>query len=94
MTSDEKDSGASFKPQAASFEMPYLAALMPEARSVPLRRARSFIRKKITGVTRRTWIVEVTIPPTMGAAIGRMTSEPVPDDRRSEGARGPRRRPS
>ena len=36
----------------------------------------------MTGVTRRTWIVEVIMPPTMGAAIGRMTSEPVPVDQK------------
>src|SRR5258705_13709527 len=34
--------------------------------------------KKITGVMMSTWIVEVTMPPTIGAAIGFMMSEPTP----------------
>ena len=36
----------------------------------------------MTGITRRTWIVEVIIPPTIGAAIGSMTSEQVPVDQK------------
>ena len=33
---------------------------------------------KKTGTRIRTWIVDVIKPPTMGAAIGFMTSEPIP----------------
>ena len=34
--------------------------------------------KKITGVTIRTCMADVIIPPTMGAAIGFKTSDPMP----------------
>ena len=34
--------------------------------------------RKNTGTRIRTWIVEVIIPPTIGAAIGFITSEPMP----------------
>src|SRR5215467_14101933 len=40
--------------------------------------ARSFITAKNTGTRIKTWMVEVIMPPTMGAAIGFMTSEPIP----------------
>jgi hypothetical protein len=30
----------------------------------------------------RTWIVEVMIPPTIGAAIGIITSDPIPASQR------------
>ena len=43
--------------------------------NVPLRSARSFIIAKKTGTRINTWIVEVIMPPTIGAAIGFMTSE-------------------
>lgn len=35
-----------------------------------------------TGTKIKTWIVEVVIPPTIGAAIGFMISEPMPDAQR------------
>jgi hypothetical protein len=40
--------------------------------------ARSFISTKNTGTKISTWIVEAIIPPTIGAAIGFITSEPIP----------------
>src|SRR5579884_4440993 len=50
--------------------------------SVPRFSARSFIMTKKTGKRMRTWMVKVIIPPTMGAAIGFITSEPMPDSHR------------
>jgi len=50
--------------------------------SVPLRSARSFIIAKNTGTRIKTLMVEVTMPPTIGAAMGFMTSEPIPDSHR------------
>jgi hypothetical protein len=46
-------------------------------RSVPLRNARFFINTKNMGTKISTWTVEVIIPPTIGAAIGFITSEPI-----------------
>lgn len=37
---------------------------------------------KNTGTRIRTWMVDVIMPPTMGAAIGFMTSEPMPVSRK------------
>src|SRR5579862_1534440 len=34
---------------------------------------------KKTGTKIRTWMVEMIMPPTIGAAIGFITSEPTPD---------------
>src|SRR6185437_9026213 len=47
-------------------------------RRVFRRRARSFIITKKTGTRIRTWIVDVIMPPTIGAAMGFITSEPIP----------------
>src|SRR6266436_3898999 len=52
------------------------------SRSVPRRSARPLISTKNTGTRIRTWIVEVIMPPTIGAAIGFITSEPMPDSHR------------
>ncbi len=46
--------------------------------SVPFRNACSLIIEKITGVTNRTWIAEVTMPPIIGVAIGFITPERGP----------------
>src|SRR5439155_19907352 len=46
-----------------------LADVTSVAGSVPRRNARFFNSKKNTGTRMRTWIVEVTMPPTIGAAI-------------------------
>src|SRR6202023_1912835 len=46
--------------------------------SLPCRRARAFIITKKTGTRIRTFIVEVIMPPTIGAAIGFITSDPTP----------------
>lgn len=47
----------------------------PERRSLPLRLARSsLIKKKMTGVTKSTWMVDVTMAPT-----NRRRAEPRPD---------------
>jgi len=50
--------------------------------SAPFLKARSFIIPKKTGTRMRTWMVEGIIPQTMGAAIGFITSEPIPDSHR------------
>ena len=39
----------------------------------------SFNMAKNTGTRISTWMVEVIMPPTIGAAIGFITSEPIPD---------------
>lgn len=53
-----------------------------ELRNVPRRSERSFINAKKTGTRIRTWIVEVIIPPTIGAAIGFIKSDPTPVSQR------------
>lgn len=40
--------------------------------------ARSFINAKKTGTSKSAWMEEVTMLPTIGAAIGFITSEPMP----------------
>ena len=47
---------------------------------VPFRNSRFFISTKITGVMISTCTAEEIIPPIMGAAIGYITSAPVPVD--------------
>src|SRR6202011_51098 len=47
-------------------------------RSFPCRSARAFINTKNTGTRISTLIVEVIMPPTIGAAIGFITSDPTP----------------
>jgi hypothetical protein len=47
-------------------------------RSIPCRRARAFIITKKTVTRISTLIVEVIMPPTIGAAIGFITSDPTP----------------
>ena len=42
----------------------------------------AFIIMKKIGTKIKTWMVEVIIPPTIGAAIGFITSEPIPDSHR------------
>ncbi len=37
---------------------------------------------KNTGTRMRTWMVDVTMPPTIGAAMGFITSEPIPVSQR------------
>ena len=59
-----------------------ISSEMLRAVSFPLLRARSFIITKKTGTRIRTWMVEVIMPPTIGAAIGFITSEPMPDSQR------------
>ena len=44
----------------------------------PRRSARSFISAKMIGVITSTWMVDVIMPPMMGAAIGFMMSAPTP----------------
>ncbi len=51
---------------------------MVEGRSFPRLNARRFMMKKITGVMISTCTVDVTMPPMIGAAIGFMTSDPIP----------------
>jgi hypothetical protein len=46
--------------------------------SLPCRSARAFIITKKTGTKISTFIVEVIMPPTIGAAIGFITSDPTP----------------
>src|SRR5580700_230185 len=50
--------------------------------SVPCLSARSFISAKKTGTKISTWMVDVIIPPTIGAAMGFITSEPIPVSQR------------
>ncbi len=45
---------------------------------MPCRSARAFIITKKTGTRISTFIVEVIMPPTIGAAIGFITSDPTP----------------
>jgi hypothetical protein len=45
---------------------------------LPCRSARAFIITKKTGTRISTFIVEVIMPPTIGAAIGFITSDPTP----------------
>jgi hypothetical protein len=45
----------------------------------PRRNARAFIITKKTGTRIKTWMVDVIMPPTIGAAIGFITSEPTLD---------------
>jgi hypothetical protein len=45
---------------------------------VPCRSERAFIITKKTGTKISTFIVEVIMPPTIGAAIGFITSDPTP----------------
>ena len=49
-----------------------------DSRAYFRRSARSFIITKKTGTRMRTGTVEVIIPPTIGAAIGFITSDPIP----------------
>src|SRR6202035_108152 len=66
-----------------TFSFQFIAGhYFPAARRVPRRRARSFISAKKTGTRMSTWMVEVTMPPTVGAAIGFITSLPIPDSQR------------
>ena len=53
-----------------------------DERRVPRRSAPSFMSAKNTGTRISTWMVEVIMPPTIGAAIGFITSEPIPDSQR------------
>jgi hypothetical protein len=47
--------------------------------SLPRRSARSFNMAKNTGTRISTAIVDVIVPLTIGAAIGFITSDPIPD---------------
>jgi len=48
------------------------------AARVPRRSARCFISTKKPGTRIKAWVVDVIIPPTIGATIGFVTSEPMP----------------
>ena len=45
---------------------------------MPCRSSRAFIITKKTGTRISTFIVEVIMPPTIGAAMGFITSDPTP----------------
>jgi hypothetical protein len=62
---------------------------------LPCRNARVFIITKKTGTKISTFIVEVIMPPTIGAAIGFITSDPTPVSHKiGTGSREPPRRSS
>src|SRR6185437_12544422 len=50
----------------------------PDLLNAPRRNARRFMSMKKTGTRIRTCIVDVIMPPTIGAAIGFITSDPTP----------------
>src|ERR1700730_12496098 len=66
----------------AVFAIVLLLVAACAARRGPRRRAGSFLRANRAATRISTWMVEVIMPPTMGAAIGFITSEPMPDSQR------------
>jgi len=70
--------GGSISPAFTYFSIGFTSVSTDCAYQARAQRRRSFMIAKNTGTSMRTLIVEVIMPPTIGAAIGFITSEPIP----------------